>query len=108
MTQKGQRETKAQKALRKKQEKLRKLEEMIALEKRKLAEKMQRDDSDVSDSDDTNSEGEGLPKRKSLDAIDENSINLSAMLLKDQQSEFSHMTTGSLKVAELPSTLHRF
>lgn len=84
---------------------------MIALEKQKLAEKMEREGSSVSDSDDTDSEGEGIPKIKTLDAMnamDDNSINLSAMLLKDQHSEFSNMTTGSLKVAELPSALHRF
>jgi hypothetical protein len=42
---------------------------------------MENDGSDLSDSDNTDSEGE--PKIKGLNAMDENTINLSAMLMKD-------------------------
>ncbi len=67
---------------------------MIALEKKKLEEKMDNDDSDDTDSQESDRDG--------LEAQDDNTINLNAMLYKDQNSEFSNMTTGSLKVDKTP------
>ena len=89
---------KQSKALLKKQEKLRKLEAMIALEKKKLAEKMDNDD----DSDDTDSHDSD---RGDMEVQDDNTININAMLYKDQNSEFSNMTTGSLKVDKTPQMI---
>lgn len=83
---------------------------MIALEKKKLAEKMDAasDDDDDSDNSDSDPDPRLGKSHSKMQAADDDTINLSAMLMKDQVSEFSSLTTGSLKVAELPSVMHRF
>ena len=78
---------------------------MIALEKKKLAQKMEnQNDSSMSDSDDS----DDSVKVGNMGIQDENTINLSQMLVKDHASDFSNFTTGSLKVAELPTSMQRY